>query len=322
MRPTRSNARRPLHIVSVPTARGRPVESVHGDDSYYQVSGYEDVAVKSYPPVPPVDSAPEGFLESGHLWVQELVDGAQLRFRLRESGRLEFGDDRRRFGGEPPEPYRHAVRHVRETLDRAALRGAVDDVETVVFVAEATHRQAVNYEFDRMPSVLGLDIWDADRGAFLPPDGVERVYDRLGLTTVNTFDREVRASDFDADPDAVPESAWYDGPAAGVVFRNKTGGRAKLPNPAVDRSVDPEPLDGNPAALADRYATDELLDRVSADLPADREPTFEVLFERAYEAILRRAHGRLLHGGTDLDIGAFRSAVGRRVREWRDGNPA
>ena len=171
-----------------------------------------------------------------------------------------------------------------------------------------------------MPSALGLDVWDADRGAFLPPDGVERVYDRLGLTTVNTFDREVRASDFDADPDAVPESAWYDGPAAGVVLRNKTGGRAKLPTPAVDRSVDPEPLDGDPAALADRYATDELLGRVSADLPADREPTFEVLFERAYEAILRRAHGRLLHGGTDLDVGAFRSAVGRRVREWCSEN--
>ena len=87
MRPTRSNARRPLHVVSVPTARGRPVESVYRYDSYYQVSGREDVAVKSYPPVPHVDSAPEGFLESGHLWVQELVDGAQLRFRLRESGR-------------------------------------------------------------------------------------------------------------------------------------------------------------------------------------------------------------------------------------------
>ena len=154
--------------------------------------------------------------------------------------------------------------------------------------------------------------------------GVERVYDRLGLTAVNTFDREVRASDFDADPDpdAVPESAWYDGPAAGIVLRNKTGGRAKLPNPAVDRSVDPEPLDGDPAALADRYATDELLGRVSAELPADREPTFEVLFERAYEAILRRAHGRLLHDGTDLNVGAFRSTVGRRVREWRDGDPA
>ena len=272
--------------------------------------------MKRYPPVPHVDSAPEGLFESGHLWVQELIDGAQLRFRLRASGPLEFGDNRRQFGDDPPEPYRHAVRHVRETLDREALRSAVDSVETVAFVAEATHRQAVDYEFGRMPSVLGLDIWDADRGAFLPPDGVERVYDRLGLATVNTFDREVRASDFDADPDAIPDSAWYDGPAAGVVLRNKTGDRAKLPTPAVDRSVDPEPLDGDAAALADRYVTDELLRRVRADLPTNREPTSEALFERTYEAILRRAHGRLLHSRTNLDVGAFRSAVARRVREW------
>jgi hypothetical protein len=290
--------------------------TVTSRNNQYQVSCRGSSAVKTYPPVPHVDSAPEEFLESGHLWIQELIDGAQLRFRLRESGRLEFGDDRRRFGGEIPGPYRHAVRHARETLDRAALRSAVDDVETVVFVTEATHRQAIEYEFGRMPSVLGLDVWDADRAAFLPPDGVERVYDRLGLATVNTFDREVRASDFDPVPAAVPESAWYDGPAAGVVLRNKTGDRAKLPNPAVDLAVDPEPLDGDPAALADRYAADELLRQVRSDLPADREPTFEVLFERAYEAILRRAHGRLLHGGTDLDVGAFRSAVGRRVREW------
>ena len=131
--------------------------------------------MKRYPPVPHVDSAPEGLFESGHLWVQELIDGAQLRFRLRTSGRLEFGDSRRRFGDDPPEPYRHAVRHVRETLDREALRSAVDDVETVVFVGEATHRRTIDYEFGRMPSVLGLDVWDADRGAFLPPDGVERV---------------------------------------------------------------------------------------------------------------------------------------------------
>ena len=272
--------------------------------------------MKRYPPVPHVDSAPEGLFESGHLWVQELIDGAQLRFRLRASGPLEFGDNRRQFGDDPPEPYRHAVRHVRETLDRAALRGAVNDVETVVFVGKATHRQAVDYEFGRMPPVLGLDVWDADRGAFLPPDGVERVYDRLGLATVNTFDREVRASDFDADPDAIPDSAWYDGPAAGVVLRNKTGDRAKLPNPAVDRSVDPEPLEGDATALADRYVTDELLRRVRADLPTDREPTSGALFERTYEAILRRAHGRLLHSQTNLDVGAFRSAVARRVREW------
>jgi len=80
--------------------------------------------VKTYPPVPRVEEAPEELFESGHLWVQELIDGAQLRFRLRESGVVEFADNRRSFGEEPPLVFRHAVRHVRETLDREALRSA------------------------------------------------------------------------------------------------------------------------------------------------------------------------------------------------------
>ena len=266
--------------------------------------------MKTYPPVPHVDSASEGLFESGHLWVQELIDGGRLRFRLRSSGRLEFGDDRRTLETVPPR-YRSAVRHVRETLDRGALRAAVDDVETVTFVAEATYRRAVPYDLAETPPALGLAVLEA--GTPLSPDAVDGIYDRLGLETVPVVDREVRAADFDADPDAVPESAWYDGPAAGIVVRNKTGDRARLPNPELELDYDPEPFEADAATLAERLATDELLERV-----ADRTEAFERLFE----AVLRRHHGRLLHRETAVDREALRSAVGRRVREWHDGNPS
>lgn len=272
--------------------------------------------MKAYPPVPHVDDAPDGLLASGHLWLQELVDGGQLRFQLRDSGVLRFADSRRPFGGDVPPPYRLAVRHVRETLDRDTLRAAVDDVETVTFVGESTHRRAVPYDFGRMPPVLGLDVWDEDRDEFLPPDATERVFDRLGLATVNTFRREVRATDFDPTPDAVPDSAWYDGPAAGIVLRNKTGDVAKLPNPDVDRETTPEPLEGDADAVADRLASDALLRRVVDGLPADRDPTYEAMFDRVHEAILREHHGRLEHRDTHLDRGAFTAALGRRVREY------
>ncbi len=272
--------------------------------------------MKAYPPVPHVEDAPPGLLESGHLWLQELVDGGQLRFQLRESGVLRFADSRRPFGDEIPPPYRHAVRHVRESLDREALRTAVDDVETVTFVAVSTHRRAVPYDLARTPSVLGLDVWDEDRGEFLPPDATERAFDRLGLATVNTFRREVRAADFDPSPAAIPDSAWYDGPAAGLVVRNKTGDVATLPNPAVDREPSFAPLEGDADAVADRLVTDALLQRVVDRLPPDREPTYDAVFDRVEDALLRAHHGRLAHRGIDLDRGAFSAAVGRRVREW------
>jgi hypothetical protein len=272
--------------------------------------------VQSYPSVPHVDAAPASLLESGHLWLQELIDGGQLRFQLRETGVIEFADARRPFRGEVPRRYRHAVRHVRERLDRAALRAAVEDVETVTFVGISTHRRAVPYDFAEIPSVLGVDVRDDDRAEFLPPDEAERVFDRLGLEAVNTFHREVRAADFDPTPDAVPDSAWYDGPAAGLVLRNKTGDLAALPNPDVDRKPSFEPLEGDADDVAARLVSDALLRRVVEGLPPDREPAYDAVFDRVEAELWRAHHGRLTHHDTAADPGAVSAAVGRRVGEW------
>jgi len=272
--------------------------------------------VKTYPSVPRVDDAPD-LLEGGHLWVQELLDGAHLRFQLRSSGVLRFGSRRGTFGDDPPLAYGHAVRHVQRALDREALRTAVDDVETVTFFAEAMHRQAVDYDWHRTPSVLGFDVWDEDRDQFLPPDAVERVFERLGLETVNAFEKEVRAADFDPDVESFPPSAWRDGPAAGLFVRSKTGGRATLPNPAVDLSAAPDPLTGTAEALAARYATDARLERVAAAIEREAGAvTFDPLFEGVLESVFRAAHDRLTHGGTEVAVAEFRSAVAARTDEW------
>lgn len=274
--------------------------------------------VKTYPSVPHADDAPDLF-EGGHLWVQELLDGAQFRFRMEDAGALRFGDRDRPFGDDVPPAYRHAVRHVREELDREALRAALDDPASVTFFAEAMHRQSVDYDWARTPSVLGFDVWDDAAGRFLPPDAVERVYERLGLEPVNAFEKEVRAQDFDPDPASIPGSAWRDGPAAGLFLRDKTGGRATLPNPDVETDADPEPLEGSPAELAARYATDERLRRVATRVE-EREGavTFDSLFERTFDSILREVHAGLAHGQTTVAVGEFRSAVAARTREWLD----
>jgi hypothetical protein len=280
----------------------------------------EQPSVKTYPPVPSVDDPGEvdDVFGGGHLWVQELLDGGHLRFRMAPSGALRFGDRDRTFrDGEVPLAYEHAVRHVREELDRGALREALEDPSSVVFFAEAIHRRAVDYDWHRTPSVLGFDVWDDDAGRFLPPDAVERVYGRLGLEPVDTFRKEVRAADFDADQDAIPASAWRDGPAAGLFLRSKTGERATLRNPAVDLEDDPEPLEGSAEELAGRYVTDERLRRVAADLEArDVGVGFDALFDRVYLLVLRAIHGRLTHGRTTVEVSEFRSAVAARTREW------
>ncbi len=305
--------------------------------------------MRTYPSLPHVDDAPPGLLDGGHLWLQELVDGAQLRVQLRSSGAVRFGDSERVFDDdEIPRLYRHAVRHVRERLDREALLGAVDDPESVVLFTEATVFRSIEYDWDRTPSVLGFDVYDADREAFLPPDAAERVFDRLGLEAVNTFEREVRAVDFRPDDYSIPGSAWRDGPAAGVVVRDKTGGRAMLPNPDVDRGSTPDALEGiveksreesatEPLEesaeqlaekLAEQLATDELLGRVASELgSAAGYVSFDPLFERTMEAIYREAGSRLLTDrnatGADgfrvaVDPGELRAAIAARTRAWLD----
>jgi hypothetical protein len=118
------------------------------------------------PDVPPAEATPELF-ESGHLWLQELVVGTPLRFRLAESGRLAFAGPDGRFE-EPPPSLRHAVGHVRKRLDRDALLSAADDPSAVVFHGVATRNEGVPYDWSRLPGFLGTDVRSTTSGGTSP----------------------------------------------------------------------------------------------------------------------------------------------------------
>lgn len=268
--------------------------------------------MREYPPIPDAADAPARLFDEGHLWVLEKIDGGHLRFQLQEAGFLRFGD-RTTVYGDPesaPLPYRPAVRHVRTHLDRDALRAAVDDVEQVVFFAESTHRHAVPYEFDRLPPALGFDIWDGER--FLTPDAVNRVFDRLGLEPVNALQRELPARDFDPERYTVPGSAWYDGPAEGVVIRNKRGDRATLHHPEF-RDPGTVTLDADAATLAARYATTRQFKRLVTAL---QTVTVESLSERALEEMAREHHHELYGAEGHVDMRRFRSEVEALARAF------
>lgn len=281
--------------------------------------------MKRFPPIPRLADAPPELLSGGHLWVQEKVDGAPLRFRVRESGLLVFGDREHVYERDVPLPYRHAARHVRERFDLDAFRAATERAESVVFFGEATHRHAIPYAFDRLPSFLGFDVWSETREKFLPPDAVERAYRGLGLSPVNAFAKELRAIDFDPESYEVPRSAWYDGPAEGVVLRNKNGTRAKLLHPQyreVDRaeSVEEGPATPpSPETLARRYVSARRVERVVATIERRGYPVeFDRVYERVLEAVVREEHAHL----DDASLGGrkFRSAVAAQVRRHLDGS--
>lgn len=277
--------------------------------------------MKTYPSIPRVENAPDRLFEEGHLWLLEKVDGANVRFQLLESGLVRFGD-RNRVYDDPdavPDPYRHAARHVSERFDRDAFRAAVDDVEDFVFFGESMHHHTIEYDWERTPSFLGFDVWSAAAERFLPPDDVERIFDRLGLQAVTVVERERRARDFDPDSYTVPRSAWYDGPAEGVVVRNKAGGRAKLLHPDFREVDETIPVDAPADDLAAKYATRRRFEKLATKLEDCAQPvTFETLYERTLEDIVREEHKRLYHGDASVDMAAFRSEVAALTRAFLD----
>jgi hypothetical protein len=278
--------------------------------------------MKKFPSIPRVVNAPDGLLEEGHLWLLEKLDGANFRFQLQQSGLILFGD-RSRVYEDPdaiPAPYQHAIRHIREHLDRNALRSAVDTVEDVVFFGEAMHQHTISYDWERTPSFLGFGVWSGDAGAFYPFDTVERIFSRLGLEPVNAFEKEYRARYFDPDSYTIPQSNWYDGPAEGVIIRNKRGQRAKLLHPEFREVDETVPVNAPAGELAAKYATQRRFEKLAAKLDDhDRSVTFDGLYERVLEDIVREEHKQLHHGDKDVDMQVFRSGVAALTREFLDG---
>jgi len=275
--------------------------------------------MKRQPETPAVESAPPELLESGHLWILESVVGAPLRFRLGESGAVAFGDDERVYasGEDLPPQYQHAVRHIRSHLDREALRAAVGEPSEIVFFGTAMQYQGVEYDWERTPSFLGCEIWSATNRQFRPPDAVDGIFTRLGLQPINPLDQEIAARDFDPDRYEMPQSAWYDGPAAGIVIRDKGGHRAKLSNPTVESDGSPPTADAVTAAdLAASHGADSRLSRLVSESIPQQTLSADQLFERAYESALRELDPRLFAPSGSVDRRAFRSALAAQTRDF------
>jgi ATP-dependent RNA circularization protein (DNA/RNA ligase family) len=277
--------------------------------------------MKKYPSIPRVANAPDGLLEDGHLWLVEKVDGANFRFQLRDSGVLRFGDRSRVYDDVDamPTAYAHAVRHVREQLKRDVLREAVADVEDIVFFGEAMHHHTISYDWERTPSFLGFDVWSEEEAAFRPPDAAEQIYEQLGLHPVNVFEREVNTRDFDPADYTIPTSKWRDGPAEGVIIRDKQRRRAKLLHPDYREVDDTVPLNASAEELATRYATRRRFQKLHEKLDDRNQPvTVDTLYQRILEDILREEHKQLRHSSEPVDMQAFRSAIAARTRRYLD----
>jgi len=285
--------------------------------------------VYTFPENPSVDDDPD---LSGHLWIQELVTGTPLRFRVAESGLVTFGTETETFdaGDDTPLPYLSATEFVRNTLDLSALRSALDDTKSVTFFGVATLYEGIDYDWSGLPAFLGVDIWSGDRDAYFAPDETVRAYEALGLSTLPAVEKEARAEYTNIeeyvseDASEAPDSAYYDGPAAGVLARDKSGGRAvswrsgvgdDVPREDEDTSRD-EPLSAK--GLAEKYVPEERIGRtVDVLRDTDEGATVDRVRERLLADVARENYARLYDDGEPVvPEKEFRSAVGERAQRY------
>ncbi len=257
--------------------------------------------MQPFPETPLVADAPDSLLDGGHLWLQEHVSGGSLRFRVTTQG-IEFGDDSQWF--EPwsePLGVGAAVRWVRERFDRTTFETAIASPTDYEFLGVATRHEGIDYDWDRLPTFLGLDVCGPD--GRLSVDRATTAFDRLGLDPVNSFDREVPARHFQPARHEVPTSAWYDGPAAGTLVRRKDGGQALIRD--AESSAPPAQL--TPEAFVNRYATPDAVAAATAALGPD--PSVDAIVDQLLATLVREHYTELAR----VDGAALRDAAVERV---------
>jgi len=276
------------------------------------------MAVAPFPTIPPHDAA-DAVFESGHLWISEWIAGDPLRFQLTHDGFLRFGDDERLFEHEEiPLRLQTAVRAVRNDFDRSSFQAAVDDTESVTFHGVTAHSRTLPYDLNDIPAFIGTAIYDETWGQELPPDTVEKIFNRVNLTTVDPIEKEVRAADIDPDRYRLPASSWLDERAPGVVFINKAGGRAH--RTGLDEAARAEVYEAvtidSASEVIQRWVTDEwLTSRINSCGPAG---TVEAITDHALRRLAREIPAVAAqpgHADTSISVGALRSVLAERISE-------
>lgn len=277
------------------------------------------------PYVKPCPETPDGnSIEgcSGHVWVQELPTGGELRFRVASSGLVTFATPENSFESAEsvPVPYRRAARSISEQLDRKALQAATTDTGSVTFCGIATWNEGVEYPWESVPPFVGVDVWSGNKEAFLPPDAATGVFDRLNLETLPAIEKELQTAHADltqfGNTDEFPQSAWLDGPAAGVLIRDKTGERAQVWHREPDESQ-PGTEQQSAPDLAETYATTGRIERTTANLrDGATSPTVDRIRDRLVADVAREAYADLYPDGEFIaSVSAFESVVAERVQQ-------
>lgn len=184
----------------------------------------------------------------------------------------------------------------------------------------------LDYDWAAVPQFLGYDVWLAAEERFASWDRTREVFDAIGLPTVPEVERvPVEAFPVDRDggdvtvDDAIPESAYRDEIAEGVVLRNDdVGVRAKVVSEAFRERRDAGGGDSGAERVAERFCTPMWVRKAARRLRDEGDydrlemPMMEDLPMAVVEDVWAEEGAEIARTDWTVDMAELRSVVASR----------
>jgi len=167
------------------------------------------------------------------LVVKEKMDGANFRWTYNEDGEPVFGSKNVKYtiDGEPDYSenvdgrFTDAIKFVKEEADVEGFEDQYGGLSRYTFFGENMVQHSLDYDWRKVPQVLGFDVYDHEEGEYVDPELAAYMFDELGIKTVPVVHTNLTVSEFkerhEDDGFEVPESKYRgEGKAEGVVIIN------------------------------------------------------------------------------------------------------
>lgn len=181
-----------------------------------------------YPKIKVLGADENKFIFSGEnedIVVEEKVDGANTRFFVK-NGKVYVGSRNVVFGDAEEKKDEVGRYEMATKLFLNRIKGHEKEYDGLIFFGETMIKHTIDYDWVNIPSIIMFDIYDVKKGRFLNYHEKVRIFGKLKLPDVRLVgifkSEEMREKVLNGElnDDFVPKSAYYNGYAEGVVFKN------------------------------------------------------------------------------------------------------
>ncbi len=157
--------------------------------------------------------------------IQEKLDGANFRFYITEKGRIIFGSRGQQLTSDDGEEkmqknFVRCVNFVGEMVWSNIDISQAKEYSGLICFGECMVKHTMSYDWEQIPPFLGFDIFDTNKGIYLPFKEVCSIYEHFGLPMVPLV-KATKVKDLEEiNDDLVPVSEYSTSKAEGIVFKN------------------------------------------------------------------------------------------------------